>query len=253
MKKYFKWFLISSILFIVLFNIICFILPNSYIIPKEVDYLIFAKTGYFLGLSGTYYKYGGSFWVGYISIMFSLIGNILITYYVFNKSKTKNDMFYGLSTLRNNFICLGICFIVSIIVMFVPNVSIWVGTIVSISVLAYCILSTVISLGATNYYSDQDNKLKESVSFIENLKAKSQTLYENCESKEKKEICKKVYEMIKYSDPISNENLNNINEKISQKYSDFENSINSNKDYATLAKELTDLINERNNLCRTNK
>lgn len=254
MKKYFKWYLITAIILILVFNAICFVLPNSYVIPKEVDYLVFAETGYFLGLSGTYYKYGGSFWVGYISIMISFIGNLLLTYFAFSKSKTKNDNLYDLVILRTNLCGLVLCFIVSIIIMFVPNLSIWLGTIICLIILVICSIKCIVSFGIKNIYSDSDKNLKDSLNFIENLKSKSKVLYENCDDKEKKKFCKKVYDEIKYSDPVSNDYLKEINKKISSSFNSFEKSIDGNdNNYIYLTKELIKLIEERNEISKNNK
>ena len=71
-------------------------------------------------------------------------------------------------------------------------------------------------------------------------------------SDETKAIAKKVYEAIRYSDPMSNEALSSVESQITIKFNEFSNAlIEDNKSLAeTLGNELIILVNDRNKKCK---
>ena len=67
--------------------------------------------------------------------------------------------------------------------------------------------------------------------------------------------CKKVYEALRYSDPMSNSALVEINNRLSDKMHQFSESVKVNDVDNTnvLADELLRIINERNIKCKQSK
>ena len=62
-----------------------------------------------------------------------------------------------------------------------------------------------------------------------------------------KQACEKVYEAVRYSDPVSNPLLSGIESEISVKFSAFSDSVKNSADNSRqLAEELCRLISERN-------
>ena len=87
--------------------------------------------------------------------------------------------------------------------------------------------------------------------FIKKLTADATNLMSKAQTKEAKEIIKKVYEIIRYSDPVSNDALSSIESQITVRFKEFENAICENSEKATsLGEELIILIEDRNTKCK---
>ena len=68
---------------------------------------------------------------------------------------------------------------------------------------------------------------------------------------ELKIVCKKVYEALRYSDPMNNMSLSEINQLIQNEFKTFENAINENdiEIAQAISIELINLIDKRNKKC----
>lgn len=254
MKNKFSFYFVIWLICFIAFNVVCFVIPNSFTIPKEVDMLIYMKTGYYLGIAGQYYKYGGSFWASYGLIVLSLIGNLVFTYIVFKKYGNEKDKGMHLASLiRINLICLISTSIVAIMVMMIPNLPLWVGTIIAIVSFVYSFIRVFTTYWASERIYESDKKTKEETNFIYNLTAKAKVLNEISNNKYLG-ISKEVYEAIRFSDPISSDSLADINKIIEKKFDNFSKMVKENDENCIkVGNELKGLLIERNELCRINK
>ena len=67
-----------------------------------------------------------------------------------------------------------------------------------------------------------------------------------------KAVAKKVYEVIRYSDPMSNDKLAGVELKIEKLFDEYQNAVNAN-DYELVkqtASALTEAVEERNKKCK---
>ena len=97
-------------------------------------------------------------------------------------------------------------------------------------------------------------KVKAQTQYIKMLTVDAQNLMNRAATPEAKEAAKKVYEAVRYSDPMSNEALSVIEAKITVKFDEFANEVNAGGSRVTdLADELVVLVKERNNKCRVLK
>ena len=84
------------------------------------------------------------------------------------------------------------------------------------------------------------------------MTADAEHLLSYAKSDELKAICKKAYEAIRYSDPMSNMMLSDIDEQIKNQFSEFETSVReedvevANK----ICEELIALVDKRNKKCK---
>ena len=107
--------------------------------------------------------------------------------------------------------------------------------------------------GKMNYgYIGIDEKIKVQTFFIKSLTVDAEHLMNTSKTTELKALAKKVYEAIRYSDPMSNAVLVEVEEKIQNGFSDFENAVNG-EDFelaSSTADELLSLIDIRNKKCK---
>lgn len=229
MKQKFKYYIVAWAILVVIFNIIVFVTPN------EVA-----------GMS----KFGGAFWVGYIFIMLIFIGQLGVAWYALKDDATK--VFYRIPLLSISYGTLIAMLIIGILCMIIPNFPVWLGIILCFLVLAFSVVSMMQAQAAASIVGDIDIKIKNKAFFIKALTIDIDSLMVRSTTKEITDEIKKVYDAIRYSDPMSNEALSGVESQITLKVSELSESVEkSNVDMVQkTSREIQILLNDRNKKCK---
>ena len=232
MKKIFKSYFVIWAILLVVFNLIAFLSPGW----------------------AAYEKYSGSFWVGYVFVMLSFAGQLACAYKAFDADNAKK-LFYGLPLFRISYTGLILSFIFGGLSMILSPIPYWIGAIVAVAVLALTAIAVVKANLAAELVMEVEEKVKAKTIFIKSLTADADSLQAHAKSDEAKAACKKVYEAVRYSDPMSHEALGAVENEISVKFSEFSKAIISNETeaVAALADEMIVLIGNRNTKCKVLK
>lgn len=225
MKKGFKSYAIAWTVLLVLFNAITFASP---------------------GLTGGA-KYSSSFWIGYAFITICFIGNLLCANLAF-KAENARKLFYNVPLITISYTALIVSFVVGGLCMLLPNLPYWVGIIVCAIVLALFAIAIVKASAAAELVERVDEKVKMQTSFIRDMTAKAESLMARAQSPEAKASCKKVYEALRYSDPMSCQKLAEIEERIAVKMEELTNADDQTQ-IQSIAEDLESLINTRKRQC----
>lgn len=230
MKKYFKYYGICWAIVFVAFNVITFV-----------------SIGATIGFAVLHL----SFWVGYGFITLSFIGNLVCSI-VFFKEKNKNKVFLKISVIYISYSSLVVSLIVGIIAMVVPVIPYWIAIIVDVLILAFYAISIVWASAAADIVSDVEQKVKEKTFFIKALTVDADSLVSGAKNEEIKATAKKVYEAIRYSDPMSSNALAGIENQIQNQFNVFADAVkNDDIDLAkSSAEEFIVLVNDRNKKCK---
>lgn len=196
-------------------------------------------------------NYDARFWIAFVFVIIAFIGNIMCAYLAF-KAENLNKMFLHMPLISISWSTLIILIIVSDIFMLIPNFPTWITATVCISILAFNAITIVNSVWASNIVDSIESKTKSNTLFIKNTIAKVESIINYAKNDEPKSECKKVYDAIRYSDPMSNDSLSDIEGKIESKMNEFISVINADDAYESkkLAEEIVTLINERNKKCK---
>lgn len=238
MKKLFKQYVIIWAILFAVYNAIVFL-----IIPDTVE------------VQGvTLSKYAGSFWPGYIGIIIAFIGNLFCSKMFFD-SDTPDKAFLNMPLLRLSWTCLIVTMIVGTIAMAVPDLPNWIGALLCILLLAFYAIAVVKANVASDVVEEIDNKVKAKISAMKLMIADAEAALSNAKSEELKAEAKKVYEALRYSDPMSNDALSAIEGRIADKLLAFKDAILS--DNIESSKKLSDdicvLVSDRNTKCKVLK
>lgn len=230
MKKSFMVYAVCWAILLALFNVICFVTP-----------------GEAAGMT----KFGGAFWAGYIFITLAFIGQ-LICAFVALKAENAQKLFYNLPLVTVSYTGLIIMLIVGGIAMAVPNLPNWIGIIVCLIVLAFTTIAVISAKAAGTVVANIDEKVKTNTAFIKEMTVEAQNLTNRAKAPKLKEYCKKVYEALRYSDPMSNGQLMDIENRIKDEFNILTDAVASDNLALTESsvEELLNLIVERNNKCR---
>lgn len=223
MKKTLKSYIGVWAICLLTFNIIAFVVPN---------------------------EMKANFWVGYIFITLAFVGQLFCASISF-KSENAQKFFYNFPLISISFVGTVIMLIVAGLTMAISAIPVWVGIVFCLVVLAFTAIAVINASVTSETVSNIDTKIKAQTLFIKMLTADASTLMSKAQTKEEKEITKKVYEIIRYSDPVSNDALSAIESQITVRFKEFENAICKNSEKATsLGEELIILIEDRNTKCK---
>ena len=229
MKQLFKKYVIIWALLLVLFNVIAFVSPGWI----------------------KYDKYTPSFWIGYVAIMLALGGQLVCSYFAFQASDLKKA-FYNMSLITISYSGLILTFVIGGLCMFLSPLPGWVAAILCAILLAVNIISVVKASVAINVVSDIDEKIKVKTFFIRSLTTDAESLAARAKSATAKAECKKVYEAVRYSDPMSHEALASLESEIAVRFAKFSEAVAADEaeQITELATELVILIGDRNKKCK---
>lgn len=229
MKKGFKLYTIAWAVLLALFNVIAFV-----------------SVGW-----TAYEKYTASFWIGYVFITLSFLGQLGCARFALKESNLRK-LFYKVSLITASYTGLILSFVFGGACMLISPLPYWAGAIVCSILLALNVIAVVKATAAVELVSAVDEKIKVQSFFIKSLTVDAEGLLAKAQSPEVKAECKKVFEALRYSDPMSNELLTDIESKITFKIGEFSAAVCG--DDAGKANEIADelviLIRDRNKKCK---
>ena len=229
MKKIFRTYLIIWAVLLVLFNGISFVSPG------------------WTGLE----KYTSSFWIGYVCIMLAFIGQIICAYFALKESDIKKT-FYNISLITTSYTGLILSFVFGGLCMLISPLPYWVGIILCAVILAFNIITVIKAAAAIDIVSGVDEKIKTKTFFIKSLTVDAESLIARAKSEPVRTACKKVYEAVRYSDPMSNDALASVESEITIAFSRLTDAVAADDPNGTntVAEELIILLGDRNKKCK---
>ncbi len=230
MKKLFKSYAVAWAVMLALFNVACFVSPSE----------AYGMT-----------KFGGAFWSGYIFITLAFVGQLACAYYAFD-TKSAKKLFYNIPIVKVSYTGLALTLIFGALCMAVPNLPNWAGVMVCAVILAFTVVAVIKAKVVSDEVERIDDKIKAQTNFIKMLTSDAESLMARAKGDEAKTACKKVYEAARYSDPMSNSALTDIEAKISERFDAFGKSVVSGntEDVQTISDEVVMLISDRNKKCK---
>ncbi len=233
MKKMFKNYAAAWAVALVIFNVICFVTPEEW---------------------NGYTKFGGAFWGGYGFVTAAMVFNLICAYTAF-KETDKQKFFYNVPLITISYSTMLISVVAGAACMLVPDLPNWVAIVVCTVTIGVNVISVIKARTAAELISETDTKVFSETLFIKSLTTDVANLISQAKDEEIKALTKKVYEAVRYSDPVSNEALTAIESQITVVFTQFAMAVKEND--IEKAKELCDnlimLVEDRNKRCKLNK
>lgn len=202
-------------------------------------------------IPGYVINYDARFWIAFVFIALAFIGNLGCAYFAF-KAENLKKMFLNLPLITVSWSALIAMLVSGSALMLITNCPAWIAAIVCIVVLAFNAIAVIKSVWAADTVNKVDEKVKVQTSYIKNLTVDTESILARAKSEPVKAECKKVYEAVRYSDPMSNETLSVMEAKITVKIDEFSSAVGA--DDADKAKEIAEeifiLIGDRNKKCK---
>ena len=233
MKKGFKFYALCWAILFVLFNVICFATPSE--------------------LKG-YSKFAGAFWVGYIFITAAFIGQLVCAYIAF-KAENLKKLFYNLPLIRISYIGLCLTIVFGALCMAVPDLPNYIGIIVCLLILSFNIIAIIKAKLAAETVGEIDENIKAKTLFTTDLTLQAQNILTDAKTDAQRQSVKKVFDAARYSDPISDSRLFDVETNIKTMMDRLSTSIKNNNEenVVSLSDSITELIKKRNAMCKAYK
>ena len=230
MKKTFKYYALIWFILLAVFNAVVFLVRPV--------------------IQGFDIQYDGRFWIAWAFIIGAYIGNLLCAFHAF-KSENLRKFFLNVSLISVSYTGLILMLIFGAGLMLIPDCPAWIAAIVCLLILAFTAIAVIKAEAAAEIAGNLDNTIQSQTLFVKSLTADAESLFSHAATPESKAACKKVYETVRYSDPMTSDALAGIESQITLKFNEFSNAVNAGTDrIGTLANELVVLISDRNTKCK---
>ena len=187
-----------------------------------------------------------TFWIAYVFTAAAFAAQIGIWKTALGKEETLKSKFLGFPVVHIGIVYAAIQVIAFAVFMFVPTLPAW-SAIVVCSVIASVSAVCMISADAgRNEIERVEAKVQKNVFYIRELQADIELLADNESDAAVKTALTQLAEKIRYSDPMSNEQLADLENKISTKVAELKTA--SSK--LEIITELNSLLDERNKKCK---
>ena len=229
MKRARNTFLIIWAICFALYNVIVFVVPNE--------------------------NYGTeSFWIGYALITASLVGNLVCSFIALN-TKSNAKVFYKIPLIAISIVGIVASTIAGAFVMTVPDIETWVGVIVSFAILAIVAIVILGAKSTADIIGEIDDIVRTETSFIRGITLDAELLMSSAGNDEIKADIKKVYEAFRFSDPMSSDALNDIEDRIQNQFNLLQEVVitENTEKVSQVSKDLLNLIDYRNKKCKITK
>ena len=223
--------LIIGGIFLVIFNLIAFLVP----FPRN-----------------------GVFWTGFIFGVIAILAQALIWSIAFKGAESARSKFYGVPIARIGTIYLIVQLILSLIAMFLAWVQVipaWPFILVFLIIIGVVALDTIAADVTRDEIERQDVQIKRDVSNMRELQSLGKSLTALCDDAATKEELQKLSDALVYSDPVSSEATAASEAELKRLLTELQTALfDGDTSGATgLCKQAQGVLAERNRICKLNK
>lgn len=192
-------------------------------------------------------KHSNVFWLSYGFMTFSFVVQILSMFLSF-KTADVETAFFGIPLASFSIFFLVAELVIGALFMIFQQASFTLALVIQILVLAAFLIIAIISLLARDTVQEIGSNIKEKVADLSSILVDVEIMRDGCSDPELKEKLRKLSETIRYSDPMSNEAIEGVEQRIKRKVSELRVYLDDNQiaDATQACKELEMLYIERN-------
>lgn len=199
-------------------------------------------------------KKNGVFWMSYAFMCLAFVIQIVSMLLALRSLETET-VFMGIPLASLSFYYFFAAIFVGAVFMFFQNAPFKLALVLQILILAIYVVVAIMALMSRNVVQDVNDNLKESIEAIKTLTVDVDVFIPQVSDPALKKALKKVSETIKYSDPMSNAAVADIEEQIMQTVNELRVNIENNRNTEAIqtCKDIEVLFMQRNSLLKATK
>ncbi|SCW43602.1 hypothetical protein SAMN02910456_01119 [Ruminococcaceae bacterium YRB3002] len=201
-------------------------------------------------------KYTGAFWIAYAITTMAFVLHLAFALIAFKDAgNSKQKLFLNIPIIWISYVGLIITIIVGALCMLNSFLPTWAAGVTMGIVLAVFLLSVVKTKIAIEAVEDVGARVADKTAFIKSLRVDADSLVGKASSPTVRDMCTKVSEAIRYSDPVSNDMTAAVEKQITTKLAEFTDVVKAGDEekVSSVGSELIDLVDERNKKCKLGK
>ena len=187
-----------------------------------------------------------TFWIAYVFTAAAFAAQIFIWNKALGKDAAIKSQFLGLPVVHIGIVYAIIQTVAFAVFLFVPTLPAWRAIVVCSVIAGVSAVCMVSADAGRNEIERVEAKVQKKVFYIRELQADVELIADAETDTETKTALTQLAEKIRFSDPMSNERLADLENKISTKVLELKTAANKVENIA----ELTSLLDERNKKCK---
>lgn len=156
-------------------------------------------------------------WIIYVFTLLALVVSFFITAYAFKRGETLSSKVYGFPIFRVSYLYLGIqfllCVLVSVLGVFI-EIATWIPTVSSIVLLGLVMVGLIATDNARDVIQEMEHQVELKTRNLTYFRIDMDDVVSNCDDMEVKKELMALAEEIRYSDPVSADELEVIEQQI---------------------------------------
>ena len=193
------------------------------------------------------------FWIAYFFSVLAIFMQSYILREVLKNQRPIKDRIYDFAMFRINILYLIVQIIVSLILMgFATEVPVFAAVLAETVILAAAVMGLYAAGAARTEAVRQDVQLQNMLAKMEELQTRVNLLVSQCENEQTGKVIKKLAEDVRYSNPLSKEGTEEIEEEIMVLYTEIEAAALDGdvENTISLCERMTGLLRERDRICK---
>lgn len=183
-----------------------------------------------------------AFWISYGFTVLAFAAQIAIWKADFGRAESLKSKFLGFPVVHIGIVYLVVQIIALAVFLFIPTLPIWSAVVACAAIAGVSAICMITATVGRNEIERVSAKVQEKTFYIKQLQADVELLASTETDTVIKSALTQLAEKIRYSDPMSNEQIADIEDRITVKVADLK----SPADKAKIINELNSLLNERN-------
>lgn len=193
------------------------------------------------------------FWVGYGCVMAALVVQLVCFLVTAARSDTAERTFLRIPLLRLSNGCLIVSAIVGGVCIALPFLPDWLAIVAAAAVLAFYIIAMLNAAVAGDLVAQRHQQVADKTALLYGLRDGVQALSARAKDDVDRAACEKLYEALRYSDPMTSDVVAVYDARLSDKCAQLREAILHGGDVPALVEEALLLLEERNLKCRMSK
>ena len=187
-----------------------------------------------------------AFWISYAFTVIAFVAQIIIWKSALGRTEALKSKFLGFPVIHIGIVYLVVQIIAFSVFLFIPTLPIWSAVVACAAiagVFAVCLITSDVGRSEIERVSA---KVQEKTFFIKQLQTEIELLADAETDVATKSALTQLAEKIRYSDPMSNEQIADIEDRITAKVAELKKAA----DKTNCIVELSSLFDERNRKCK---
>ena len=195
------------------------------------------------------------FWLSYLFAVVAIAVQVYVLHTAFMKEQSVKSKFYGFPVANVGFFYLVAQLVLGLIMMaLAAKIAVWIPVVLYVILLGVAAVGFIAADAMHDEVERQDVQLKKDVSVMRGLQSKVNGIVGLCGADVREDVVK-LAEELRYSDPVSNDALAEIEGELSTCVDELQAAVVDGESTAIreLCRKASVTLMERNRLCKLNK